>query len=321
VPFNGVYRNDRGHRNHRRYECRYNDPKFNGTDKRCYCRRVDADWLEATVWAEVSKVLWDPERLLELARQHLDLRSGELRAEASQIGGLDRRLAEAKRKRTNLALAAAATGPDAVADALAEVNRDIEALEQMRERARAWAQANAERSALLRDLWKLAETARGRLDDPTPERMREVVTALDIPVQLLSEVVRRGRRRTPPDLRIMGYCRSATQRKGEFHGPITPTTPSGWYPTEAAWLASTRVRAAQSRCSSASSTSTRASAAGLPLSRWTSRPGPRSGGRIAPCRRAAAARDRRRHVRVDQPGQRRAGHRTSPRCASPIIRL
>jgi site-specific DNA recombinase len=204
VPFNGVYRNDRGHWNHRRYECRYNDTKFNGTDKRCYCRRIDADWLEATVWAEVSKVLSDPERMLELAQQYLDLRSGELRAEADQIGSLDRRLADAKRKRTNLALAAKVSGPDAVAEALAQVNRDIETLEQMREQARAWAQANAERSMLLRDLGRLAETAHERLDSPTPERMREVFAALGIRVQLLSEGVRRGRSRTPPDLRITG---------------------------------------------------------------------------------------------------------------------
>jgi hypothetical protein len=204
VPFNGVYRNDRGHWNHRRYECRYNDTKFNGTDKRCYCRRVDADWLEATVWAEVSKLLSDPERLLELAQQYLDLRSGELRTEADQIGSLDRRLAEARRKRTNLALAAAATGPDAVAEALAQVNHDIETLEQMREQARAWAQANAERSLLLRDVWRLTETAHERLDNPTPERMREVFAALGIRVQILSEGVRSGRRRTPPDLRVTG---------------------------------------------------------------------------------------------------------------------
>jgi DNA invertase Pin-like site-specific DNA recombinase len=228
VPFNGVYRNDRGHPNHRRYECRYNDPKFNGTDKRCYCRRVDADWLEATVWADVSKVLSDPGRMLELAQQYLDLRSGELRAEAGQIGSLDRRLAEAKRKRTNLALAAAATGPDAVADALAEVNRDIEALEQMRDQARAWAQANAERSALLRDLWKLADTAHKRLDDPTPERMREVFTALDIRVQLLSEGVRRGRRRTPPDLRITGVLPIGNPKNWLVSGLDHPDHPEGW---------------------------------------------------------------------------------------------
>ncbi|HEX6677662.1 MAG TPA: zinc ribbon domain-containing protein, partial [Actinomycetes bacterium] len=204
VPFNGIYRNDYGHRNQRRYECRYNDPKFNGTDKRCYCQRIDADWLDETVWAEVSTVLSDPDRLLMLARKHLDMRGGELRAEASQIGSLDRRLAEAKRKRTNLALAAAASGPEAVADALAEINRDIEALEQMQEQARAWARANAERTALVRNLWRFAEVARERLDDPKPERMREVFDALDIRVQVVREGARRGRRRNPPDVRITG---------------------------------------------------------------------------------------------------------------------
>jgi DNA invertase Pin-like site-specific DNA recombinase len=204
VPFNGVYRNDFGHWNQRQYECRYNDTKFNGTGKRCYCQRIDADWLEETVWSEVSKVLSDPDRLLKLAREYLDMRGGELRAEATQIGNLDRRLAEAKRKRTDLALAAVASGPEAVADALAEINRDIEALEQMQEQARAWARANAERTALVRNLWKFAKVARERLDNPTPERMRDVFDALDVRVQVVREGARHGRRRNPPDVRITG---------------------------------------------------------------------------------------------------------------------
>jgi site-specific DNA recombinase len=204
VPFNGLYRDDRGHRNQRRYECRYNDAKFDGTDRRCYCRRVDADWLDETVWTEVAKVLSDPDRLLELAQQYLDMRGGELREEADQLTDLDRRLTTAKRRRTNLALAAADAGPEAVADAIAEINREIETLEQMRAQARAWAQANAERETLVRNVRMLTEIARERLDSPTPAWMREVFAALDIRVQLTSEGVRQGRRRSPPDLRISG---------------------------------------------------------------------------------------------------------------------
>jgi hypothetical protein len=240
VPFNGIYRNDRGHRNHRRYECRYNDPKFDGTDKRCYCRRVDADWLEATVWGAVSDVLSDPDRLIEMAQEYLDLRSGELREEATQIGNLDpapgRGQAQAHQPRAGRR----DYWPDAVADALAEVNRDIEALEQMREQARAWAQANAERSALLRNLWKLAETAHERLDTPTLERMREVFAALDIRVQLLSEGVRRGRCRTPPDVRITGVLPIGNPK--EEDGTTRCSPPSGRsstpWPPAARWCSS-----------------------------------------------------------------------------------
>jgi site-specific DNA recombinase len=236
VPFNGLYRNDRGHRNQRRYECRYNDAKFDGTDKRCYCRRVDADWLEETVWTEVAKVLSDPDRLLGLAQQYLDMRGGELREEADQLTDLDRRLTMAKRRRTNLALAAADAGPEAVADALAEINREIETLEQMQEQARAWAQANAERETLLRNVWRLTEVARERLDSPTPEWMREVFAALDIRVQLTSEGVRQGRRLSPPDLRISGVLpignldegpgtTRCSPRSGRSSTPWPPATP------------------------------------------------------------------------------------------------
>jgi len=235
-PYHGLYRNDRGHRNHRRYECRYNDAKFEGTDRRCYCRTVDADWLEETVWTEVAKVLSDPDRLLGLARQYLDLRGGELREEADQLTDLDRRLTIAKRRRTNLALAAADAGPEAIADALAEINREIETLEEMREQARAWARANAERETLLRNVWRLTEVARERLDSPTPEWMREVFAALDIRVQLTGEGVRRGRRRSPPDLRISGVLpignldegdrtTRCSPRSGRSSTPWPPATP------------------------------------------------------------------------------------------------
>jgi site-specific DNA recombinase len=203
-PYHGLYRSAPDRRDARRYECRYNDAKFDGTDRRCRCPMVDADWLEQTVWTEVSKVLSDPERLLGLAEQYLDMRGGELREEADQLTDLDRRLTTAKRRRTNLALAAADTGPEAIADALAEINGEIETLEQMRAQARAWAQANAERAELLRNISKLVEVARERLDSPTPAWMREVFAALDIHVQLIGEGERRGRLRCPPGLRISG---------------------------------------------------------------------------------------------------------------------
>jgi site-specific DNA recombinase len=135
-------------------------------------------------------VLSDPERLLGLAQQYLDLRGGEMRAEAEQIGNLDRRIAEAKRRRTNLALAAASTGPKAVAAALAEVTQEIETLERMLKQARAWAQANAERTTLVRDLWKLTENAQRKLADPTPEYQRDVLAALDVQVRVLEDATR-----------------------------------------------------------------------------------------------------------------------------------
>jgi DNA invertase Pin-like site-specific DNA recombinase len=236
APYHGLYRNDRGHRNHRRYECRYNDAKFDGTDRRCYCVMVDADWLEETVWTEVSKVLSDPERLLGLAQQYLDLRGGELRQEAEELTDIDRRLTTAKRRRTNLALAAADAGPEAVADALAEINREIDTLEDMRTQARAWAQANADRAELLRNVGKLAELARERLDSPTPAWMREVFAALDIRVQLTSEGVRRGRRRSPPDLRISGLLPIGNLDEGDGTTPCSRP----WGRSSTPWPPATR---------------------------------------------------------------------------------
>ena len=180
---------------------------------------VDADRLDDTVWTEVAKVLSDPDRLLGLAQQYLDMRGGELREEADQLTDLDRRLTIAKRRRTNLALAAADAGPEAITDALAEINREIETLEEMRQ------QANAERETLVRNVWRLTEVARQRLDSPTPAWMREIFAALDIRVQLTSEGVRRGRQRTPPDLRISGVLPIGNLDEGD--GTTRCSPPSG----------------------------------------------------------------------------------------------
>jgi hypothetical protein len=174
-------------RGQRRYGCRYNDERFDGTGKRCHCRTVEADWLDATVWEEVAALLRDPERLLTMVQQYLDLGDTQMQVDAQQLSRVDRSLSDAKRKRSNLALAAAATGPEAIAEALTEINRDIEELEKMREQARAWAQANAERAALVRELKTFATIARKHLDNPTPEWMREVFAALDIKVRIVSD--------------------------------------------------------------------------------------------------------------------------------------
>ncbi len=198
--YTGTYRNNR---DLRQYECPSNTAKFDGTDRRCWCPRVEAYWLERTVWAEVAKLLTNPQRLLALADQHLARRPDELRSEATEISDLDRRLAAAKRRRTNLVLAAADSGPEAIADALAATNADVEMLERMLAQARAWAQANAERSALVRDLEQLAKMARERLADPTLEVQREVLAALDVRVELEDKGVRH-RRHVIPALRISG---------------------------------------------------------------------------------------------------------------------
>jgi site-specific DNA recombinase len=198
--YTGTSRNDR---ELRQYECHTNHSRFDGTGRRCWCPRVQADWLERTVWAEVAKLLTNPQRLLALADQHLARRPDELRAEATEISDLDRKLTAAKRRRTNLVLAAADSGPEAIADALAKTNADVDTLERMLAQARAWAQANAERSALVRDLEQLAKVAQTRLADPTPEVQREVLAALDVRVELEDKGVRQ-RRNVIPALRISG---------------------------------------------------------------------------------------------------------------------
>lgn len=128
-PYNGSHQHGRT----RQYECRTNDAKYEGTGRRCHDKRINADWLEQVVWTEVTKVLSDPERLLALAKQYQS-KAGRRRVAAAD---LPRQIEAAKAKRTNLMLAAAGLGPDAIKDAVAEIQRHIDELERMQEQAQA----------------------------------------------------------------------------------------------------------------------------------------------------------------------------------------
>ncbi len=211
----GIFRNDR---ELRQYRCRTNMP-FAKLEQRCTCPRVDAVWLEDLVWAEVASMLSDPARLLALADEYLRSRPAELHGEAKQIGTLDRQLAAKKRERTNIVLAAAATGPEAVADAIDQVSRDIAELEQLLERAREWAKRNAERAQLVRGVEELCRATRARLANPTPGCQREVLAALDVHVTVHGGVV------------LHRHWRPAVRITGILFGKVDDAIPCGPAPT------------------------------------------------------------------------------------------
>lgn len=179
-PYNGSHQNGRN----RQYECRTNNSKYDGTGRRCHDKRINADWLEQTVWAEVMKVLSDPEQLFRMARQY----QAKARKTRSAPGDLSLRIEAAKRKRTNLMLAAAGLDAGAIKDAFAEVQRQIDELERMHEKAEAWAQLNADRASTIENLGRMVNEAQARLADPTPERMRAVLVALQVRVTIVKEM-------------------------------------------------------------------------------------------------------------------------------------
>src|SRR5207247_1739007 len=67
APFHGVYRRDRGLR---QYRCRNSRPE---AAHRCADRRIGADDVEAVVWDAVIDLLAEPERLLQMAGDYLDM--------------------------------------------------------------------------------------------------------------------------------------------------------------------------------------------------------------------------------------------------------
>lgn len=185
-PYHGLYRPDCSLA---QYVCRTSKPSGRERKRTCACPRLEAKWLEGVVWEQVAALLSDPERLVRLAQDYLNLRPAQLQDESSQINALDRKIATKQRERTNVVLATAAAGPEAVAGAIEQLTREIETLEAQREQARKWAQANARRADLVRDVQTLVATAEASLADPTPERQREWFKRLGIRVQIVGEPV------------------------------------------------------------------------------------------------------------------------------------
>jgi site-specific DNA recombinase len=185
-PYHGLYRPDC---DLAQYVCRTSKPSGAERRRTCACPRLEAAWLEREVWGQVSSLLSDPERLERLAREYLKLRPTQVRSEAEQLSALDRKIAAKQRERTNVVLATAATGPEAVAGAIEQLTREIEALQQQYQQAQVWAQQNARSANLVRDVAELAATAQAALADCSPEEQRGWFKRLGIQVQIVGEPV------------------------------------------------------------------------------------------------------------------------------------
>jgi DNA invertase Pin-like site-specific DNA recombinase len=171
------------------YVCRTSKPSGAERRRTCACPRLEAAWLEREVWGQVSSLLSDPERLERLACEYLRLRPTQVRSEAEQLSALDRRIAAKQRERTNVVLAAAATGPEAVARAIEQLTREIDALQQQYLQTQAWARQNARSANLVRDVAKLAATAQAVVTDCGPVEQRDWLKRLGIRVQIVGEPV------------------------------------------------------------------------------------------------------------------------------------
>ncbi|NEC70392.1 recombinase family protein [Streptomyces rochei] len=171
------------------YRCTGRAAKYPG-DPVCSCDMVDADAVEAAVWADVVKLLGDPDRLRAMAAEWVGMAAGEQTNHADRIADLDRRITERTGALTKLVTDYAKAGLPAVAlqAATRALTEEVEQLQAMRDEAAAWMEETEATEQRARDLAALAAVARERLADMDPAEQSEVLALLDVRVTITGEI-------------------------------------------------------------------------------------------------------------------------------------
>ncbi|MFF0200241.1 recombinase family protein [Streptomyces sp. NPDC005017] len=184
---------DRGDRPGRMYRCTGKIETFPGATV-CTCSQVDADALEVRVWGEVCDLLQDPGRLAKMASDWLDMATGQRANHAERVADLDKKIAAQDTAIANMMiLAAKSTSPAAVAQATKALEDERAELVKLRGEAIAWQEESDLAQQRAHDLQALAEVARTRMRDMTPEEKAEVCDLLDLKVTLAGPVPKKVR--------------------------------------------------------------------------------------------------------------------------------
>lgn len=174
----GFYRADR---DLRQYRCI--NARTEAGPKRCRCPRIDATELENLVRMHVLGLAMNPDLLTEQARRWLN---PEPRVDVYPPEDLDARIERLERKRTNLALAAAELGPEAVVEAVGKVQAELDELVRRREEAQAQgnrqAQVEVAIPEILRYSQRLAEATFGK---PDPHVWRRFLAQANVRVKIV----------------------------------------------------------------------------------------------------------------------------------------
>ncbi len=152
--------------------------------ERCGCPAIPGAWLDERVWSEVKRLLSDPEHLVALADDYLTQRATVGAPEDPDA--LDRRIAKLEAERTTTAVdyINAGVDPALVAQAVAEKDRELDGLRRRAEMARRALQETGAARDRLSQLQEMAERARERLDQLSPEERRVVLDAMDLRVHV-----------------------------------------------------------------------------------------------------------------------------------------
>jgi DNA invertase Pin-like site-specific DNA recombinase len=171
-------------RGYRQYQCA---GTLYEAENRCECRRLDANQLEDAVWAEVTTLLSDPDRLLAMAKDYLGLRREQVAVESGQLSRVASKIARLERTLTETVVDYARAGlpADAVTEATKALQAELAALRSRHAQLAAWQAENLAESDRMRRLWELGDLATRRLATMSPIERRKVVALLDLSVTIL----------------------------------------------------------------------------------------------------------------------------------------
>jgi site-specific DNA recombinase len=148
------------------------------------CRTVRAEHVEDAVWAEVSALLVDPDRLLGMAGLHLDANSASYAANDDDLAALDRKIARLEKAGGDQISRLLRDGldPAIAAHATRNLTDQLTAARTRRQRLVNWQATNADRHNRTARLLELADQARQNLPDADRRTRMRVIALLDIHV-------------------------------------------------------------------------------------------------------------------------------------------
>ncbi|MEY9958641.1 DNA invertase Pin-like site-specific DNA recombinase [Streptacidiphilus sp. MAP5-52] len=189
-----------GRARRRRYRCTGNRQRDRRTEK-CGCESLDAELIEGRVWSEVCDLLANPEKLVSLAQELLDMTkasgvdyTARIEDLGSQIEDLELALSITTATTARQA-ARRKLSPQAAKEFTERATRPLEKelaeLESLRDEAVTWQQAADGQVARARDLQRLAEKAGSRMYAMALGQQEEVYRLLDLRVTVLGQRTRR----------------------------------------------------------------------------------------------------------------------------------
>jgi DNA invertase Pin-like site-specific DNA recombinase len=175
----GFYRADR---DLRQYRCI--NARTEAGPKRCRCPRIDAQDLESLVQMHVLGLAMNPDLLTEQARRWLNPEPATSPLEPAE--DLDARIQRLERKRTNLALAAADLGPEAVVEAVGKVQAELDELVRTQEQARAQGNRQAQVEAAIPEILRYAQRlSEATFGNPDPHVWRRFLAQANVRVKIV----------------------------------------------------------------------------------------------------------------------------------------